>query len=92
MTEAVMKTSNKIAPALFLLAVGTAFGFGFVSQVGKVMAEGVVQAVQSVAVQASTAVHATAAVASDDQVCEQREVEADEGYGISRKEMRVVCH
>ena len=87
-----MKTSNKIAPALCLLAVVAAFGFGFVSQVGKVMAEGVVQAVESVAVQATTAVQATAAAASDDRICEEREVEADEGYGVSRKEMRVICH
>ncbi len=80
-----MQTSNKIAPLLFLLAVLAAFGFVFVSQDGRVMAEGVAQAVEAVTVQATTA------VASDQRICEQQEVEADEGYGVSRKEMRLVC-
>jgi hypothetical protein len=80
-----MKTSNKIGSALFALAVGAVFGFGFGSPVGAVMAEGVAQAVRAVGVQTR---------AEDDPArqCEEREVEADEGYGVSRKEMRLVCH
>jgi hypothetical protein len=81
-----MKTSRKFAPALFLLAVVAVFGFAVISQVGKVMAEGVAQAVEAVSVQAS------ADVSSDEPKCEQREVEADEGYGVSRKEVRLICH
>ncbi len=77
-----MKTSNKVAPALIVLVLAAVFGFGFVSQVGKVMAEGVAQAVEAVSIPSQ---------AGEDRQCEMREVEADEGYGVSRKEMRLVC-
>jgi hypothetical protein len=80
-----MKTSKNIARALLVFGIAAFVGFGFVSPVGKVMAEGVAQAVEAVAIQASAA-------SSADRQCEQREVEADEGYGISRKEIRIVCH
>ncbi|WP_294532515.1 hypothetical protein [uncultured Rhodoblastus sp.] len=80
-----MKTSDKFASALLALAMVTLFGVGFVSPVGKVMAEGVVEAVQAVAVQ-------TIAIQGDrPRQCEEREVEADEGYGVSRKEVRLFC-
>ena len=84
MTGAVMKTSNKYAPALFVLVGAVLFGVGFVSPVGKVMAEGVVQAVQAVTIQASDGENA--------HQCEEREVEADEGYGVSSKVIRIICH
>ncbi len=77
-----MNTSNKVAPALIALVLAAVFGFGFVSQVGKVMAEGVAQAVEAVSIPSQ---------AREDRQCEMREVEADEGYGVSRKEMRLVC-
>ncbi len=77
-----MKTSNKFAPALIALAVAAAIGFGFVSPVGKVMAEGVAQAVEAVTIQSES---------GENRQCEMREVEADEGYGVSRREMRLVC-
>ncbi len=50
------------------------------------LAEGAGDTVESVSFQASGS--------TNDQTrkCEQREVEADEGYGVSRKEMRIVCH
>jgi hypothetical protein len=80
-----MKTSNKFAPALCVLAAIGLFGLAFVSPVGKVMAEGVVEAVQAIAVQAK------ASEGDQARQCEEREVEADEGYGVSRKEMRFVC-
>jgi len=86
-----MKTSNKFAPALIVLAVAAVFGFGFVSQVGKVMAEGAAQAVEAVSARAVEAVSVQAR-AGEERQCEQREVETDEGYGVSRKEMRLVCH
>ena len=84
MTGAVMKTSHKFAPALFVLAGAALFAVGFVSPVGKVMAEGVVQAVQAVTIQTSDGESA--------RQCEEREVEADEGYGVSSKVIRTVCH
>jgi hypothetical protein len=78
-----MKASRKLTRALFLLAIGAGLGLAAVSQVGKVMAEdganGEVMATQ-------------AALHSDDRDCERREVETDEGYGLSRKETRLVCH
>ncbi len=81
-----MKTSKKIAPVLFLLALLTVFGFGVLWQGDKVMAEGAADAMQAASFQAS-------ATSSDrTQKCEQREVEADEGYGVSRKEVRLICH
>jgi hypothetical protein len=84
MTGAVMKTSNKFASALFVLAGAALFGVGFVSPVGKVMAEGVAQAVQAVAIQTTDGERA--------RQCEEREVEADEGYGVSTKVIRLICH
>lgn len=84
MTGAVMKTSNKFASAFFALAAAALFGVGFVSPVGKVMAEGVAQAVQAVTIQPSDVDPA--------RQCEEREVEADEGYGVTTKVIRVFCH
>ncbi len=78
-----MKTSKKFTPALFLLALAVALALGVVSQVGKVMAEDGVR-------DAEQTTHA--ALVTDDRSCEQREVETDEGYGLSRKEVRFVCH
>jgi hypothetical protein len=81
-----MKTSRQFAPALFVLGAMIIFGIGFVSPVGKVMAEGVAEAVEAVTVQAS---------ANDGdraRICEEREVEADEGYGVSSKVIRLICH
>ena len=80
-----MKTSKKLAPALFLLAVGLATGLAYLSQSRNVQAEGASRAVEASAVKASAS---TIDVQSG---CEQREVEADEGYGVSRKEMRTIC-
>jgi hypothetical protein len=80
-----MKTSSKLAPALFLLAVVVATGVSFLSQSGNVKAEGAAHAVEATAAKAS----ANSTEASSR--CEQREVEADEGYGVSRTEIRLVC-
>ncbi len=80
-----MKTSKKLAPALFLLAIALATGVGFLSQSGNVKAEGAARGVETTALKSNGA---------SDQAstgCEQREVEADEGYGVSRKEIRLVC-
>jgi hypothetical protein len=90
-----MKTSIKFAPALCILAAVALYGLGFVSPVGMVNAEGVLEAVQAVAAQAvsTQAVSTPAKPGENDQArqCEEREVAADEGYGVSRKEVRLVC-
>ena len=80
-----MKTSKKFTPLLFLLALAAAMALGVVSQVGKVMAEGGGNG-------ADQAAETQAALNSDDRTCEQREVQTDEGYGLSRTETRLVCH
>ena len=77
-----MKTSRHIAPALFLAAIVAAFGVGAASQAGIVMAENAANVVESVAVKA---------LGSTERRCESRDVEADEGYGVSRTVRRVVC-
>jgi hypothetical protein len=77
-----MKTSKRIAPALFLAAIIAAFGVGAASQAGSVMVENAANVVESVAVKA---------LGSTERRCEARDVEADEGYGVSRLERRVVC-
>lgn len=80
-----MKTSKKLAPALFLLAVGLTAGLAYLSQSRDVQAEGATRAVEASAVKAS------ASSIEGQSGCEQREVEADEGYGVSRKEFRTIC-
>ena len=78
-----MKVSRKLTRALFLLAFGACLALAAVSQVGKVMAEDGPN---------EEAVTTQAALRSDDRGCERQEVETDEGYGLSRKETRLVCH
>ena len=77
-----MKTSRRVAPALFLAAIIAAFGVCAVSQAGSVMAENAANVVEAVSVKA---------LGSTERRCEARDVEADEGYGVSRLERRVVC-
>ncbi|WP_298423799.1 hypothetical protein [Rhodoblastus sp.] len=78
-----MKTSNHWMTALFLLGLLGFFAFAYLSPVGEVMAEGGAPAVAS-------AYQADASAARDRQ-CEDQEVEADEGYGVSHKEIRRIC-
>jgi hypothetical protein len=77
-----MKTSKRIAPALFFAAIVAAFGLGVVSQAGSVMAGSAANVVEAVSANA---------LGSTERRCEARDVEADEGYGVSRLERRVVC-
>jgi hypothetical protein len=84
MTEAVMKTSNRLMTLLFLLGLFAFSATAYLSPVGQVMAEGAARAVEAASFQAGAA-------AANTRQCEDREVEADEGYGISRKEVRHVC-
>jgi hypothetical protein len=84
MTEAVMKTSNRLMTVLFLLGLFAFSAIAYLSPVGQVMAEGAARAVEAASFQADAA-------AANARQCEDREVEADEGYGISRKEVRHVC-
>jgi hypothetical protein len=69
---------------LFLLAVLTILGLSILSPSRQVMAENVARTLDAAAFRADASV-------AHEQKCEDREVEADEGYGISRKEMRRVC-
>jgi hypothetical protein len=80
-----MKTSRRIAPALFFAAIVAAFGVGVVSQVGSVMAENAANVVEAVSFKAG------AALGSTERHCEERDVDTDEGYGVSRLERRIVC-
>jgi hypothetical protein len=80
-----MKLSRRIAPTLFFAAIVAAFGVGVVSQVGSVMAENAANVVEAVSFKAGSA------LGSAERRCEEREVDADEGYGVSRLERRVVC-
>jgi hypothetical protein len=84
MTEAVMKTSNRLMPLLFLLGLFAFSAIAYLSPVGQVMAEGGARAVEAASIQSDAA-------AANVRHCEDREVEADEGYGISHKEVRHVC-
>jgi hypothetical protein len=82
MTEEVMKSSIQLVPALFFMALLGFFTLAYFSPMDRVMAEGGPQSF-SAAYQAQTV---------QSRQCEDREVEADEGYGVSHKEIRRVCH
>ena len=79
-----MKSSNRLMPALFLLGLFALFAIAYLSPVGQVMAEGGARAIEAASVQAD-------ANSGQSPRCEDREVEADEGYGVSHKEIRHVC-
>lgn len=78
-----MKASRNFAPFALLLAIVAVVGFGLASSVGDVMAEGAANVVKAVSGQTAGA---------DERRCETRDVETDEGYGVSRMEKRVICH
>jgi hypothetical protein len=84
MTEAGMKSSKPLMPLLLLLGLFGFFAIAYLSPVGQVMAEGGARAIEAANV-------ATDASAGQSRDCVDREVEADEGYGVSHKEMRRVC-
>lgn len=79
-----MKASIHLMPALFLLALLGFFTVAYFSPMNRVMAEDGTRGFNSAAYQAD-------AQAAQSQQCEDREVEADEGYGVSHKETRRVC-
>lgn len=74
-----MKISNALAPAVVLLAFGVGVGAAFLVQR---TATAEPNAQQTVQIDSS----------SVSSICEDREVEMDEGYAITRKEKRRVCH
>jgi hypothetical protein len=74
-----MKASKNFASLVFLLAAVAVVGAGLASSVGDVMAEGAANVVKAVA------------GPSGERRCEWRDVEADEGYGVSRIEKRLIC-
>ena len=71
-----MTIKKKLAPALVLLALGTMAGLAFFSSQRMATAEP----------------NTTASIGTANTACEDRVVAVDEGYGISRKETRRVCH
>jgi len=78
-----MKASIHLMPALFLLALLGFSTLAYLSPMDKVMAEDGERGFDSA--------YRTAAQVARSQQCEDREVEADEGYGVSHKETRRVC-
>jgi hypothetical protein len=78
-----MKTSIRLMPVL-LFGVFSIFATAYLSPVGQSMAEGAARAVDASSFQAD-------ANATQLPNCEDREVDADEGYGVSRKVIRRVC-
>ncbi len=81
-----MKSSKKRISLLVLLLLAiAAFGFAFPLQRGKAMGEGA--APESQIIQAK----APATLTNPGRRCETREMDVDEGYGVTRKEMRRVC-
>jgi hypothetical protein len=79
-----MKSSKRWMPALFLLGLFAFFAVAYLSPVGQVMAEGGARVIEAASVQAN-------AESTQSRRCEDREVEADEGYGVSHTEIRRVC-
>ena len=81
-----MKASYKLAPALVVMALVAAvtFAIGSLSQSTSVFAEGSAGHEQPAAQINTANVNA--------ESCESREVAVDEGYGVSRREIRRICH
>ena len=81
-----MKISKTLTPAVALLAFCVGLGLAFFSSQRAATAE--TSATQSV----RTETHADASTLDGSATCEEREVEMDEGYALTRKEIRRVCH
>ncbi|MBB4196257.1 hypothetical protein CCR94_00075 [Rhodoblastus sphagnicola] len=81
-----MKISKTLTPAVVLVAFGVGIGLAFFTSQGAATAEtGAAQTVRA-------ETHADASSSAASAVCEDREVEMDEGYALTRKEKRRVCH
>jgi hypothetical protein len=74
-----MKISQALAPAVVLVAFGVGLGAALLAQRA---ATAEPNAQQTVQIDSS----------SVSSICEEREVEMDEGYALTRKEKRRVCH
>jgi len=79
-----MKTSNRLMPTLVLIGLFGIFAASYFSSINLVIAEGSSRAAEPASFQAEAA-------AAQSRDCEDLEVEADEGYGISHKVIRHVC-
>lgn len=80
-----MKPLKKRVPALVLLILAAAgFGLAFSLPRTNAMAESAARGDSEMA-------QVQAVVDGDNRRCETREVEADEGYGVSHKEIRRIC-
>jgi len=78
-----MKISQTLTPAVALLAFGVGIGLAFVLQRAATAETKATQTVRNESRIDSTSVSS---------ICEEREVEMDEGYALTRKEKRRVCH
>jgi len=76
-----MKIWKPLAPAVVLLAFGVGVGLAFV-----------MEAAATAETKASVRAEAGIDSATVSSICEEREVEMDEGYALTRKEKRRVCH
>ena len=81
-----MKISKTLAPAVVMLAFGVGVGLAFFTSQGAATAETSAGQAVRAETQADASTSGTAAV------CEDREVAMDEGYALTRKEKRRVCH
>jgi len=79
-----MKLSKKLTPAVIVLAIG---GVGVLAYFSS-QREATAETPQTVT---RTEAHAGASDSTTPVVCEDHEVEIDEGYALSRKELRRVC-
>jgi hypothetical protein len=84
LAEALMKISQTLTPAVILLAFGVGLGLAFVMQRAATAETHAAQTVRP-------ETHADASLGVS-PICEDREVEMDEGYALTRKERRRVCH
>ena len=78
-----MKISQALAPAVVLVAFGVGVGGAFF-----------LQRATTAEAHASSTVRIESRIdpARVSSICEDREVEMDEGYALTRKEKRRVCH
>jgi hypothetical protein len=81
-----MKISKTLTPAVALLAFGVGLGLAFF------ISERAATAETSASQVARTETRADAGKSDGSAVCEEREVAMDEGYALTRKEIRRVCH
>jgi len=81
-----MKISKTLTPAVVLLTFGVGLGLTFITSQGSATAE------TSAGSSGKFDARVNALALDGSAICEDREVEMDEGYALTRKEKRRVCH